>query len=276
MATAENVKSKLTDFFDRFLTGLPENNRLERIWLLAKTDFKKRYYGSFLGLFWALINPLARFFVYYFIFTVIFTSDTPNYALFLFLGLIVWMFFQESTKTGISIIRNKRFLLENIQINKLDVYYAVLLSTTLGFFFNFTVYFLASLFFEVKITATILLLPLLFINLLIFILGTMILLSVIHIFIRDIMHIWDLLTLMLFWFSGILFVVDNHSADLKQVLLAYLTPLCGILKNTRAVLIYGEGFDFGLFIYDYVYALIFLFFAFYLLQKNYDIALEKL
>jgi ABC-type polysaccharide/polyol phosphate export permease len=258
------------------LTKLPENNRLERIWLLAKTDFKKRYYGSVLGLFWALINPLFRFFIYYFIFTVIFTSRTDNYALFLFLGLIVWMFFQESTKTSISIIRTKRFILENIQINQLDVYYAVLMSTTLGFCFNFSVYFLASLFFDVHISFMVLLLPVLFINLLIFVLGMMILLSVIHIFIRDIMHIWDLLTLMLFWFSGILFVVNQNSGDLKEVALAYLTPITGILINLRAILIYGKGFDIRLFIYDFAYAIIFLAIAYTLLKKYYGLALEKL
>ena len=43
------------------LTVLPmelfENRRL--IWKLAKNDFKKRYAGSYLGIIWALIQPVV-------------------------------------------------------------------------------------------------------------------------------------------------------------------------------------------------------------------------
>ncbi|WP_170110347.1 ABC transporter permease [Flavilitoribacter nigricans] len=265
------IKSQISNI----LTKLPENNRLERIWLLAKMDFKRRYYGSFLGLIWAFINPLGRFFIYYFVFTYLIGSKTPNFALFLFLGLIFWIYFSESAFRGLNIIQTRSFILENIQINKIDIYFASLLSSTIGFAFNFTVYFVASIFFGVDINFTVVLFPLLFINMAIFILGTMIMLSVIHIFIRDIIHIWNLFVLMLMWFSGVFFQIDNNSADWKEAALAYLTPVCGIIKNTRAVLIYGEGFDLNLFIYDYVYALIFFFIALYFLNRSYGMALEK-
>lgn len=261
--------------FSELLTKIPENIRLERIWLLAKMDFKKRYYGSFLGLIWAFINPLGRFFIYYFVFTYLLGSEIPNFALFLFLGLIMWIYFFESSLRGLNIIKSRSFILENIQINKIDIYLSSLLSSTFGFTFNFTVYFLASLFFDISLGPQILLFPLLFLNMVVFILGVMIMLSVIHIFVRDIIHIWNLVILALMWFSGIFFEIDNNSPDWKEALLAHLTPVCGIIKNSRAVLIYGEGFDLNLFVYDFVYALIFFLFARYLLEKTFGVALEK-
>ncbi|MFK7934051.1 MAG: hypothetical protein AB8G22_11130, partial [Saprospiraceae bacterium] len=51
------------------LEAIPANNRLERIWILAKVDFKKRYYHSSLGLVWALLNPIFQLSVYYTVFT---------------------------------------------------------------------------------------------------------------------------------------------------------------------------------------------------------------
>lgn len=258
------------------LLRLPENNRLERIWLLAKMDFKRRYYGSILGLVWAFINPLGRFFIYYFVFTYLLGNETENFALFLFLGLVFWIYFSESSIKGMTIIKTRSFILENIQINKLDIYTASLLSSTIGFVFNFTVYFVASLFFDIDLGMQSLLFPLLFLNMAIFILGVMIFLSVVHIFVRDIIHIWNLLTLMLMWFSGVFFEIDNNSLDWKEAFIAHLSPICGIIKNSRAVLIYGEGFDPGLFIYDYVYAIVFLLIALYLLKRSFGVALEKM
>lgn len=261
--------------FSSLLTRLPENNRLERIWLLAKMDFKRRYYGSFLGLIWAFINPLGRFFIYFYVFTYLLGNDTPNFALFLFLGLVFWIYFSESAFRGLNLIQSRSFILENIQINKIDIYISSLLSSTIGFAFNFTVYFVASLFFDINLGFQALIFPLLFLNMALFILGVMIMLSVINIFVRDIIHIWNLVTLMLMWFSGIFFVIDNNSPDWKEAFIAHLTPVCGIIKNARAVLIYGEGFDTGLFLYDYGYTLIFLLVALYLLNRNFGVALEK-
>ena len=271
MSTGKMIKRN----FSSILTRLPENNRLERIWLLAKMDFKRRYYGSFLGLIWAFINPMGRFFIYYFVFTYLIGSQIPNFSLFLFLGLIFWIYFSESATRGLSIIQNRSFILENIQINKIDIYVASLMSSTIGFAFNFTVYLAVSLLFDIHLDSTVFLFPLLFLNMVLFILGTMILLSVIHIFIRDIIHVWSLTILGLMWFSGIFFEIDNNSPDWKEAIIAYLTPVCGIIKNSRAVLIYSEGFDVNLFIYDYVYAIVYLLLAIFLLDRNFDVALEK-
>ena len=40
------------------------SNKLERIWLLAKIEFKLRYYENKLGLLWALIKPISDIFIY--------------------------------------------------------------------------------------------------------------------------------------------------------------------------------------------------------------------
>jgi ABC-type polysaccharide/polyol phosphate export permease len=82
------------------ISKLPKKNRLERIWILAKTDFKKRYYGTSLGILWALINPIFQLIIYYFVFSVFFKNDVPNFSLYLFSGLILWMFISESNKKG--------------------------------------------------------------------------------------------------------------------------------------------------------------------------------
>lgn len=56
-------------FYDK-LTVLPvelfENRRL--IWKLARNDFKKRYAGSYLGIIWALVQPVVTVVMYWFVF----------------------------------------------------------------------------------------------------------------------------------------------------------------------------------------------------------------
>src|ERR1700722_20062535 len=113
----------LKDWFKR-------TNKLERFWLLAKIEFKLRYYENKLGLFWALIKPLMDITIYYIVFKIILMSDIPSFASYLFIGLILWNFFVESTTGTIQILNTKKYLYEYSNMNKLEIYISTLLSTS--------------------------------------------------------------------------------------------------------------------------------------------------
>jgi lipopolysaccharide transport system permease protein len=79
------------------------------IWTLIRTDFKVRYHGTLSGFVWALLKPTAMFVVLVAVFSFIFRDD-PNYKLNLILGLFLWDFFAEATKTGMTSLATKGFL----------------------------------------------------------------------------------------------------------------------------------------------------------------------
>jgi lipopolysaccharide transport system permease protein len=67
---------------------------------LVARDLKARYRGSVLGFFWSFFNPLLLLLVYTFVFAYVMPpaqlSEIPNFALFLFCGLLPWTWFQAS------------------------------------------------------------------------------------------------------------------------------------------------------------------------------------
>ncbi|MCF6171086.1 MAG: ABC transporter permease [Bacteroidales bacterium] len=257
----------------KIFESLPENNRMERIWLLAKTDFKQRYYESALGMVWALINPMFRLLIYYFVFTVIFESKIPNYALYLFSGLLLWMFFQEATKGSMLILRKKSYLIENIQSNKLDIYVSFILANLFGLLFNFVVYFLLSLVFSISYSWTVLFFPLLLLNLAILVFAVSLLLSTIHIHLKDIDHIWSMVLIVIFWTSPIFY--GRAIIFEKLPLLLYVNPMAGIMINVREVLINANQPDYFNFFYDFFYAFVLLAVSLVFFNKNIHKAAEK-
>ncbi len=80
------------------------------VWTLIRTDFKTRYHGTVGGFVWALLKPLTMFLVLLAVFSYVFASD-PQYKLDLIIGLFLYEFFQESTKSGLLSIRAKGYLL---------------------------------------------------------------------------------------------------------------------------------------------------------------------
>jgi ABC-2 type transport system permease protein len=78
--------------------------------LLVQKEIQARYNGSFLGLLWSYVLPLARFCMYFFVIGGILGlhKDVPNFAIHMFCGLAFVHYFTETFTSGTqSILRNK-------------------------------------------------------------------------------------------------------------------------------------------------------------------------
>ena len=85
------------------------------IWTLVRTDFKARYHGTFGGFLWALLKPLSMFVVLMGVFSFLFATN-PNYKLDLVVGLFLWDFFAEGTKSGLTSLHARGYLLTKARV----------------------------------------------------------------------------------------------------------------------------------------------------------------
>jgi len=251
------------------------NNRLERIWLLSKIDFKRRYYDNGLGVLWALINPLCRFVVYYFAFTLIFPQrGIENYALYLFAGLIIWFFFAQGTRKGIKLLRTKKYLIESIQFQHFDLFIAATLSAFYAFLFNLTAYFLVSFIKGIGLGLATLWIFVLMFNIVILVMAISVILGTINIYIRDIEHVWDVMVLAGFWATPIIY--SHEITMIRLPFLQYINPVAGIVINIRETVLYGNAPYYHLVVYDLLFAIILFVIARFAYHKFSHKAVEKL
>lgn len=260
----------LTDWFRR-------SNKSERLWLLAKIEFKLRYYENKLGLLWALIKPLMDIAIYYVVFQTIMKQNVPAFASYLFIGLILWNFFVESTTGTVQILHTKKYLYEYSNMNKLEIYVSTLLSNAIGFFFNFIMFLLFYNLLE-KGTLhsnlhTLWIIPL-FVNIYILSLATSLILSNIYVVAKDITQVWQVFTSFLFFLSPIFYKLDTFKEALPSF--DYLNPLAGIIINARRATMEGTYPDFKLLLFDFGYAILLLMLGMFLLNKLGSKAAEKL
>jgi lipopolysaccharide transport system permease protein len=85
------------------------------VWTLVRTDFKARYHGTLGGFVWALLKPVSMFIVLMGVFSFLFASN-PTYKLNLIVGLFLWEFFSESTKSGLQSLHARGFLLSKARV----------------------------------------------------------------------------------------------------------------------------------------------------------------
>ncbi len=221
------------------------SNKIERLWLLAKIEFKLRYYENKLGLLWALIKPLLDIAIYYAVFQIILKQNIPAFASYLFIGLILWNFFLESTTGTIQILSTKKYLYEYSNMNKLEIYVSTLFSNSIGFFFNFIMFLLFYNLLEGESTGLSILniwIILIFLNLFILSLGMSLILSTIYIVAKDISQIWMAFTSFLFFLSPIFYKLSTFKQALPSF--DYGNPIAGIIINARRVMMEQSQPDF--------------------------------
>ena len=76
--------------------------------ILVARELKARYRGSVLGFFWSFVNPLLLLLVYSFVFTSIIRrgdlAGLEPYAVFLFCGLLPWIWFSSSLNESANVL----------------------------------------------------------------------------------------------------------------------------------------------------------------------------
>jgi ABC-2 type transport system permease protein len=253
------------------------SNKLERMWLMAKIEFKLRYYENKLGLLWALIKPVSDIVIYYVAFELILKQGIPNFISFLFIALIMWNFFIESTTGTVQILNTKKYLYEYTNMNKIEIYLSHILSNCIGFFFNFLMF--AAFFHLIEKDVAgfswhaLYFIPI-FLNLVVISLALSLILSNIYIIANDITQVWMVVTSIGFWLSPILFRLDDFRRALPGI--DFINPLAGVIINARNVLLYRSDPEWGLFFFGWAYAIVLLSLGLLLLNKLGSKAAEKL
>jgi ABC-2 type transport system permease protein len=253
------------------------SNKMERLWLLAKIEFKLRYYENKLGLMWALLKPIMDICIYYVVFQIVLKQNIPAFVSYLFIGLIMWNFFVESTSGTIQILSTKKYLYEYSNMNKLEIYISTLFSNAIGFFFNFVMFLIYYNVFEpqsIGFSAMNFWIVPLFLNLFILSLGISLILSNVYIIAKDISQIWSVFTAFLVFLSPIFYKLSIFKEALPNF--DYGNPIAGIIINARRVMMEGLAPDMELLIWDFGYAIFLILLGSITLNKLGSKASEKL
>ncbi|MEG2699935.1 MAG: ABC transporter permease [Hungatella sp.] len=88
------------------------------IWDLAKSDFKKRFVGSYFGIVWMFIQPIVTVLIYFFVFQMGFKSAPPvpgfPYVLWLIPGIVPWFFLSEAMNSGTNCLQEYSYLVKKV------------------------------------------------------------------------------------------------------------------------------------------------------------------
>ena len=86
----------------------------EILLILIWRDLKTRYRGSVLGFLWTFLNPLFLMIIYSLVFSVYLRMEMRAYPIFLFAGLLPWIWFSSAMLSGASSIVESGSLIKRV------------------------------------------------------------------------------------------------------------------------------------------------------------------
>src|SRR3990172_4062078 len=128
---------------------------------LVLRELRSRYRGSFLGFLWSFLNPLLLMVVYVLVFSVYLRVPEANYAVFLFAGLLPWLWFSSSLGHATGVIVGGGALVKRVLFPAEVLPLVSVLSNLVNFLLSLPLLFLFLFVFGIPITPLAASLPLL-------------------------------------------------------------------------------------------------------------------
>ncbi len=215
--------------------------------LLVRRELKARYKDSVLGFLWTLIRPLALLLVYYIAIGKFLGAERsiPDFAIYIFTGLTAWTLFSEIVTGGTASIVSNGGLVKKIYLPREVFPLAAIGSALFNFVIQLAILFIATIVADAAPSPE---------RLLYAVAGTAVLLawgtamafllSAVNVYLRDVQYLVEIVLMVGFWLSPIVYSWQQVSGEISGVLGAiYLAnPVTlSILAFQRAFWVAGSS-----------------------------------
>ncbi len=204
---------------------------------LAKREIIVRYKQSFLGFLWVILNPFLQMLIMSFVFSYVFKFKMPGvpYPVFMYAGLLPWMFFLNGVTSSMNALVDGSGLLKKIYFPREVLLLAAILAKAFDLMLSFVVFFGLVLYFQIPITWHALLFIPIFLIQMLFVLGIGMILSVLNLYYRDVQYLVTLIMTLLFYLTPVIYQVEAFPEQYRWIF--KFNPLSVFINAYRQVLL---------------------------------------
>lgn len=213
------------------------------LWTLR--DLKIRYKQSFLGVAWAVIQPLSIMVIFTLIFSYIthIPSDGTPYPLFSYAALLPWTLLSTSLTVAIPSLVNNMNLVTKTSFPREVLPIAGVAASLVDFGIAAIVFVGMYVVYGVHVAPSLVVVPLILIVQIILVLGIALWASALNVFYRDIRFVVPLATQLWMYATPVIYPISLVPARFRELYM--LNPMASIIDGYRRALLDGGYPDWG-------------------------------
>ncbi len=251
---------------------------------LIGRELKARYRGSVLGFLWSFLNPLLLLAVYTVVFGYILRPRDPafegnpfNYALFLFAGLLPWVWFSACVLEATNILMIHGNIIKKVMFPAEVLPIVSVTANMIHFLLGIPILILFELVLGHPLT---LYLPLFLVVVAVqyvFSLSLSLLLSALSVSFRDLQHLMANIITLWFFSTPIIYPMSFSTIQSHRILklLLYLNPMTHIVEGYQASFYYGRMIPYKRLLVTFLLALVLLKLGYWVFDRLRDTFVEE-
>ncbi len=211
------------------------------LWGMVARDLRNRYLGSFGGKAWNVLYPLLTITIYTLVFSQIIQAKfaaiegSLGYVLYLCSGLLPWLAIDDSLKRSTPALVNNFSLIQNLPFPKEILVLQYVVSSTVTLLISLAILMVLQLFAGIPPRPTLLLLPGVIMVQVMFMMGPALLLSIMHVYLRDTEQIVSIVLSLVFWLIPIVYTPGILPGWVGRIVSK--NPLTHLVEIYRGVLL---------------------------------------
>lgn len=200
---------------------------------------KVRFAGSYLGVIWIVLEPLAFMVVYTLIVKYMFGISQQYYHVSVLVGLVLWKFIQNSIITGVTSISKSKGIIDQINFPKFIIPTVTILENFFRFFISIILSIIIATISGLPLSLHLLeLIPVVIVSFL-FTYGITLVIAHFGVYIYDLRNILEILLRLLFYLCPIMWVSYPKNEILQFII--KLNPITQLIQSFRDIIITSKS-----------------------------------
>jgi ABC-2 type transport system permease protein len=207
---------------------------------LVRKELKVKYKASVLGFLWSLLRPLFLLMVYWVVFAKFLGAGIPNFAFYLFSGLVAWDLFATTLGAATSSVVGNAGLVKKIYFPREILPLATIGAGLVHFVLQLVVLFSVLGVFRYNFFGpNLLLLPAAVVALVLFLAAVSLFLAAVNVYVRDVEHLLEVFLLLWFWLTPVVYPINTalrplgrrHVLGVKLSAVYLMNPMANVVIN---------------------------------------------
>ena len=205
----------------------------------ARSQLKTEVAGSYLNWIWWILDPLCFMLIYTFIFGYVFKSKENYFPVFIFVGLSMWNFFNNTIKSSVKIVKRNKSVVSRVYFPKYILVISQLMADAFKMMISFGIVILMMIFYKVPVTWNLVFFLPILATLMLFTFGCGCFIMHFGVYVEDLSNVTNIALRFLFYLTGIFYSVEGRIEHYGTYLNNF-NPLASLISAMRNCLIYSS------------------------------------
>lgn len=222
-------------------------NDIQKFWTYAvysaKAQLKSEVANSYLNWLWWILDPLCFMLIYVFMFGYVFKASEQYFAIFIFIGITLWDFFNHIITQSVKIVKNNKSIVSKVYLPKYILILTKMFVNLFKMLVSLALIILMLIIWKVPMTINVLYSIPILLTLCIISFGIGCFLLHYGVFVEDLSNVVRIVLRLLFYLTGIFW---NVSTRLPAPIGDYVekgNPVAFLLTSMRECVLYGQAPD---------------------------------